>query len=161
MTSTVLAGSVVARIDVDLVADGSLSVSGNVGDVHLALGMIDSAADAIESTSRTTGLVLPGSYVEAPANERIYPLVAVGDQAPAPRPVGSFAPGGAKKVSICMMDNGQIRVEAPDVPASVALKMLALARPPVAARLGRPSVLEPHGAGLPYEPAPTTRLITP
>jgi hypothetical protein len=79
---------VVANITLVLMDDGSMSIEGNVGDVRLALGMIDSARAAIESRlgkptilePHGAGLAIPNKDVVAPANERVYPLVAVGDR---------------------------------------------------------------------------------
>lgn len=39
---------VVAQIVINLHANGAMSVSGNIGDVNLAVGMVDHARDAIK-----------------------------------------------------------------------------------------------------------------
>lgn len=80
--------SVVATITLTLHDNGSMSIEGNVGDVKLALGMIDSAREAVSHRMgrpsilepHGAGIVLPNRDVLAPANERIYPLVAEGDR---------------------------------------------------------------------------------
>ena len=80
--------TVVAEITLHLHDNGAMSIQGNVGDVRLALGMIDSARDAISHRlgrpsilePHGAGLALPSRDVIAPANERVYPLVAVGDR---------------------------------------------------------------------------------
>lgn len=72
----------VAFIELSLMADGSMSITGNVGDVKLALGMLDSARESVSHRfgkpcilePHGAGLVLPNRDVLAPANERIYPL---------------------------------------------------------------------------------------
>lgn len=79
---------VVANITLVLLDDGAMSIEGNVGDVRLALGMLDSARAAVESRlgkptilePNGAGIEVPNRDVVAPANERIYPLVAVGDR---------------------------------------------------------------------------------
>ena len=80
--------SVVATITIALHDNGAMSIEGNVGDVKLALGMIDSAREAVSHRlgrpsilePHGAGLVLPNRDVLAPANERIYPLIAEGDR---------------------------------------------------------------------------------
>lgn len=78
----------VARIELVLMDDGSMSITGNVGDVKLALGMIDSARQSISHRfgrpsilePHGAGLEIPNKDVLAPANETVYPLIAVGDR---------------------------------------------------------------------------------
>ena len=77
----------VAFIELRLMDDGAMSISGNVGDVHLALGMLDSAKEAVAHRlgkpsilePHGAGLKLPNKHVVAPQNP-IYPLIAVGDR---------------------------------------------------------------------------------
>lgn len=72
----------VAFLELSLMDDGSMSITGNVGDVKLAMGMLHSAYDAVSNRlgrpsilePHGAGLVLPNRDVVAPANERIYPL---------------------------------------------------------------------------------------
>lgn len=78
----------VARIEIVLLDTGAMSVSGNIGDVKLALGMIDGARAAIAAkVGRPTilephgaGLVVPEVDARVAPNEAVYPLVAVGDR---------------------------------------------------------------------------------
>lgn len=73
---------VVATITLELHDHGGLAISGNVGDVKLALGMIDAAREAVASKigKPTTlepcgaGIVVPNYDVPVTPNERIYPL---------------------------------------------------------------------------------------
>lgn len=76
--------NVVASIRLDLYDDGAMSIGGNIGDVKLALGMIDSAREAVRSKlgkpnmfePHGAGLVVPNYDVPVTPNERIYPLKA-------------------------------------------------------------------------------------
>lgn len=82
------APSVVANITLLLHDNGAMSIEGNVGDVNLALGMMDSAREVISHRlgrpsllePHGAGLVLPNKDVLAAPNERVYPLVANGDR---------------------------------------------------------------------------------
>lgn len=84
-----LAPSEVAFIRLTLHDDGGMSIGGNVADVHLALGMLDSARDAVSHQigkpntlePHGAGLALPSKYVTAKQNP-VYPLEAVGDRKP-------------------------------------------------------------------------------
>lgn len=79
--------SVVATITLALHDDGAMSIQGNIGDVRLALGMVDSAREAIaRKLGKPTilephgaGLVIPNVDVVAPQNP-IYPLIAAGSR---------------------------------------------------------------------------------
>jgi len=72
----------IADITIVLLDDGSIGISGNVGDVKLALGMMDSAREAISHRlgrpsllePHGAGLALPNYDVQAAPNEKIYPL---------------------------------------------------------------------------------------
>lgn len=72
----------IANITIVLLDDGSIGISGNVGDVNLALGMMDSAREAISHRlgrpsllePHGAGLALPNYDVHASPNEKIYPL---------------------------------------------------------------------------------------
>jgi hypothetical protein len=78
----------VAFLKLSLMDNGAMSIEGNVGDVKLALGMIDSAREAVSHRLGRpsllepggAGLVLPNKDVLAPAMESIYPLLAKGDR---------------------------------------------------------------------------------
>jgi len=80
--------SEIAYLTLRLHDSGALSIEGNVGDVHLATGMLDAARAAVGSRlgrpsilePHGAGLVIPARDVTVSANERIYPLVAVGDR---------------------------------------------------------------------------------
>jgi hypothetical protein len=80
---------IVATIGIALYANGAMSITGNVGDVHLATGMLDSAREAIRHRlgkpsilePHGVGIVVPNLDVVAPHNP-VYPLVAAGDRKP-------------------------------------------------------------------------------
>lgn len=79
--------SVVAFLHLSLHDNGAMSISGNLGDFHLAIGMLDSAKEAVSKRlgkpstlePHGVGLLIPHIDVVAPSNP-IYPLVAVGDR---------------------------------------------------------------------------------
>lgn len=54
---------VVAQIVVNLHANGAMSISGNVGDNQLAVGMLDHARDAVKGQSKSK-LLIPNYDVE-------------------------------------------------------------------------------------------------
>ena len=66
-----------------LYGDGSLSASGNVGDVRLARQMLDHARDAItaqvRNRSASVGLLLPASDVEVEHHPE-FPVSMAGDR---------------------------------------------------------------------------------
>lgn len=79
----------VAYLHINLFGGGEMSVSGNIGDVGLALQMLDHARDAVlnQRKNRTAeGLLLPSSHVDV-APHPGFPLVAHGDVSPDLRPV--------------------------------------------------------------------------
>lgn len=77
----------VAFITLRLHDNGAMSIEGNVGDVKLAKGMLESARAAIERQfgkprilePAGAGIVVPSRDVVAPVNP-VYPLVARGDR---------------------------------------------------------------------------------
>jgi hypothetical protein len=73
----------IASITVTLYGDGSLSASGNVGDVRLARQMLDHARDAItaqvRNRSASGGLLLPASDVEVEHHPE-FPVTMAGDR---------------------------------------------------------------------------------
>lgn len=77
-----MANRPVAQIVLTLMDDGAMSISGNVGDVNLALGMLDSAKAAVGNRlgrpsilePHGAGLAVPNREVVANPNEVIYPL---------------------------------------------------------------------------------------
>lgn len=75
----------VAYINIYMYADGALKVSGNIGDVKLALQMLDAARDAIKNKQPKTvadnKLIVPADYVGAYPSET-HPLVPYGDVSP-------------------------------------------------------------------------------
>jgi hypothetical protein len=79
--------TVVAYLLLKLHDDGAMSIEGNIGDVHLAKNMLDSARDAVMHRlgrksilePHGAGLVIPSRDVVAPQNP-VYPLIAVGDR---------------------------------------------------------------------------------
>ena len=74
----------IANISVTLYGNGEMSISGNIGDVKLALQMLDHARDAVNNQwkQRTPeGLMLPGRDVEVTPHPG-FPLTPNGDLAP-------------------------------------------------------------------------------
>ena len=71
----------VAYIAITLHANGGLAVSGNIGDVKLALDMLDNARDAVKNQGKLRtkeGLLLPNRDVEVVSHPG-FPLVEHGD----------------------------------------------------------------------------------
>ena len=78
----------IANISVTLYGSGEMSISGNIGDVRLALQMLDHARDAVNNQwkQRTIdGLLLPGRDV-AVTPHPAFPLTQYADVAPELRP---------------------------------------------------------------------------
>ena len=76
---------VVAQIGIKLHANGALDITGNIGDVKLALQMIDSARDAIKSQLRPKNeIVIPNRDVVVQQHPA-YPTLPLGDMAPGDR----------------------------------------------------------------------------
>jgi hypothetical protein len=79
----------VAYLHINLFGGGEMSVSGNIGDVRLALQMLDHARDAVlnQRKNRTEeGLLLPPRDVTVAPSQH-FPLQTYGDVAPELRPV--------------------------------------------------------------------------
>lgn len=82
------APSVVARISLVMHDDGAMSIGGNIGDVNLALSMIDAAREAVKRQlgkptllePHGAGIPVPHIDVDARPNESLYPLLAEGDR---------------------------------------------------------------------------------
>jgi len=55
----------VARIEVVMYADAAVSIGGNIGDVNLAIGMLEAALEAVKTQLRspTGGLIVPAAEV--------------------------------------------------------------------------------------------------
>jgi len=72
---------VVAQIVVSLHDDGSLSTSGNIGDVQLALKLLDHAKDAIRGNTRAigNGIVTPNRDVVVPQDPQ-FPFGPIAEQ---------------------------------------------------------------------------------
>ena len=78
----------VAYLTLRLHDDGAMSVEGNIGDVKLALGMLDGARQAVGNRlgrpsilePHGAGVVIPSRDVPVSPNEKVYPLIAVGDR---------------------------------------------------------------------------------
>lgn len=71
--------SIVASISIALHASGEMSISGNIGDVTLALGMLDHAREAVGHQLRPKGtLVIPGRDV-AVRQHPAFPTLPAGD----------------------------------------------------------------------------------
>ena len=79
-------GDEVAFLTLRLYAGGAMGIEGNVGDVTLALGMLDSAREAVSHRlgkpcilePHGAGLVLPRGEVAAPQSP-VYPTTPKGD----------------------------------------------------------------------------------
>lgn len=79
--------NVVAKITLSLHDNGAMSIEGNIGDVNLAVGMLDAARESVKSRlgrpsilePHGAGLVVPSYDVPLKPNENIYPLIASGD----------------------------------------------------------------------------------
>ncbi len=77
--------SVVASISIKLHDNGGLSVSGNIGDVKLALQMLDAARDSVKNQlKQRSEIVVPNRDVEATQDSR-YPTKPLGDMRPEDR----------------------------------------------------------------------------
>lgn len=78
----------VAFITLRLHDNGAMSIEGNIGDVKLAVGMLDAARASVKARfgrpsilePHGAGLIVPACDVPVSPNERIYPLVAEGDR---------------------------------------------------------------------------------
>ena len=74
----------VARIAITMYGGGAMAVSGNIGDVTLALAMLDHARDAVRNQLQRRdkdGLMIPPRDVVVPVNDA-YPLTQNADVAP-------------------------------------------------------------------------------
>lgn len=79
--------SEVARITLVLHDTGAMSIEGNIGDVKMALGMLDSAREAVSHRMGRpsiiepwgAGMEIPKDYLSAP-HSSLYPVVPVGDR---------------------------------------------------------------------------------
>lgn len=74
----------IANISVTLYGGGEMSISGNIGDVKLALMMLDHARDAVNNQWQRRdrdGLLLPPSNVDVPVHPG-FPLTQNADVAP-------------------------------------------------------------------------------
>lgn len=79
--------SVIATITLELHDNGAMSIQGNIGDVKMALGMIDSAREAVASRMGRpsiiepwgAGLEVPRDYLKADPSP-LYPVIPRGDQ---------------------------------------------------------------------------------
>jgi hypothetical protein len=72
-------GDRIAYIALSLYGNGAMSISGNIGDLKLAIQMLDNARAALNSQwahKRTPGIIVPGCDVEVSPT---FPLVAHGD----------------------------------------------------------------------------------
>lgn len=72
---------VVATITLSLHTNGAMDISGNIGDKRLALGMIDSAREAVARQLRPEDgkrVIIPSQDVVAPQHPN-YPTLPLGD----------------------------------------------------------------------------------
>lgn len=143
--SSLSPSDVVAYLRMKVLKDGSLSLEGNIGDVHLALGMVDAAADELKRRMNQAqeGIIILGrDDVGAPINEKVYPVQERGDALPRiPVPRG---PDVVIGLLLSLYATGAMSIEG-DTTDRRILRVLASARTTVAGRLGRPSILEPTG----------------
>lgn len=73
---------VVATLALELYDNGAMSITGNIGDVKMALGMIDAAREAVSHRLGRPSILEPhGAGIEVPnfdvpvnPREKIYPL---------------------------------------------------------------------------------------
>lgn len=79
--------SEIARITLILHDSGAMSIGGNVGDVRMALTMIDAAREAVAGRMGRPSLIEPhGAGLDLPASEvrahpsAPYPVLPVGDR---------------------------------------------------------------------------------
>lgn len=88
MNKSIQPEQIVATITLCLADTGALKIEGNIGDVKLALGMIDAAREAVARQLGKprilepygAGLAIPECDARVSPNERIYPLIANGDR---------------------------------------------------------------------------------
>jgi ArsR family metal-binding transcriptional regulator len=74
----------IANISITLYGNGEMAISGNIGDVKLALVMLDHARDAVNNQWKRRdreGLILPPSDVQVPVHPG-FPLTQNADVAP-------------------------------------------------------------------------------
>jgi hypothetical protein len=79
-------GDRIAYIAISLYGNGALSISGNIGDLKLAIQMLDNARAALNSqwaSKRTPSILVPGRDVDV---SPMLPLIPHGDVAPELRP---------------------------------------------------------------------------
>lgn len=84
----------IARIAIVLYGNGAMGVSGNIGDVELALNMLDHAKDAVRNQLKRRdekGLLIPPRDVVVPVNPA-FPLSQNADVAPELRTRTSTTP---------------------------------------------------------------------
>lgn len=82
------APSVVASIRIDLHDTGAMSIQGNIGDVRLALQMLDAARESVAARMGRPSLIEPwGAGLDVPAvgvgaaPSPLYPVEPLGDGA--------------------------------------------------------------------------------
>lgn len=79
----------IAYIHINLFGGGEMSVSGNIGDKRLALGMLNNAIDVIKTKRQyrgVNGVMVPYQDVVVEAEPTI-PLTPYGEMSPSYRPV--------------------------------------------------------------------------
>ena len=54
--------------------DGSLSTSGTIGDVPMALHMLELAKDALKPRSKDSNLIIPNHYLDTAPNRHVRAL---------------------------------------------------------------------------------------
>lgn len=62
---------IVATITLKLHDDGAMAISGNIGDVKLALGMLDSARATVESRFGQSEILVPNYDVPVTPDDRL------------------------------------------------------------------------------------------
>jgi hypothetical protein len=87
-------GDRIAYIALSLYGNGAMSISGNIGDLKLALQMLDNARATLNSQwerKKLSSILIPGRDVEV---SPFLPLIAHGDVSPELRP--KLPTGGVK-----------------------------------------------------------------
>lgn len=75
----------VAAIRIRLHANGAMQVDGNIGDVALALSMLDHAKDAVRNQLKSRNdIIVPGRDVDV-SQHPAYPTLPLGDMRPEDR----------------------------------------------------------------------------
>jgi hypothetical protein len=75
----------VASIKIELMSNGAMSVSGNIGDVKLALQMLDAARDSVKNQIKERDKIVIPNYDVDTTQDPAFPTKAFGDMRPEDR----------------------------------------------------------------------------